>query len=324
MRHRAIKRCLKPTFAAICRHVSWSTPFKPVFPHKATLAELVGASVSTIHNHLKALAEADLIELMPQHHNARTGKFDKSKIRLTARAAEMLGLALPDEADFQAPPSTTFGVGHKEGLTTPAFTPKEDQRATLEKNPETPNPGQQIELPLELAEACAEFEIMPAGMAKLRGEARKAGHSIANVLRCARVHLQRLALQRGRAFRYLQAMIGKQVDYAGKAEQAARVEAVAALQAQNRARAARHTGKHFASPDGLTYRVLPDAIEVLDGGTIHRRIVAEGMAEVFARIEAGELRQHVASAAPTPVGKVDVGAHMAALRALTGAKAACP
>lgn len=330
MRLHTLKRCLRPTLAAICRHVSWTTPFEPVFPHKETLAKLVGASVSSIHNHLKALSTLGLITLLPQRRNPDTGEFGGSKIQLTQQAAELLELGEFAVDHFSDQPSTVSGAGHIKGLTPPVFKPKEDQRGPAEKKPETPkgNPGQQIELPLALADACAEFGIKPAGMAAMRGEARKAGHDLRNIIECARAYMLKLALQHGRAVGYLRKMIGQNVDYAGKAEQAARVNAAAALQAQNAARAAQNIGKSFGGPDGSVYRVLPDAVEVRDQRGAIRRITEDGLSEVYAMIEAGDLLRLFAGVAPAPApalapaGNVDVSAYMAAMRAMTRAKPA--
>ncbi len=86
-----IARKLRPTIAALCRHVSQSRPFDAVFAKKESLAARTGASVETVYRHLKALKAAGLIEVQEQERKSRNGRFAIARIRLTVKAAGLLG-----------------------------------------------------------------------------------------------------------------------------------------------------------------------------------------------------------------------------------------
>lgn len=86
-----LPRKLRPTIAAICRHVSQSRPFDTVFAKKETLAARTGASVETIYRHLHALKADGLIEVLEQERKSRNGRFAIARIRLTVKAAGLLG-----------------------------------------------------------------------------------------------------------------------------------------------------------------------------------------------------------------------------------------
>ena len=94
-----LPKCVRPTLAAICRFVSQSEPFATIFAHKETIAKRTGSSEETIYRHLRKLKTLDLISVLDQERKSRNGRFAVSRIRLTKKAAMLLGL-IPNEEDI--------------------------------------------------------------------------------------------------------------------------------------------------------------------------------------------------------------------------------
>ena len=86
-----LAKTLRPALAEICRFVPQSSPFDTVFARKQKIAERTGLSERSIYRHLKELQHAGLIEVTEQERKSRNGRFSISRIRLTRRAAELLG-----------------------------------------------------------------------------------------------------------------------------------------------------------------------------------------------------------------------------------------
>jgi len=92
-----LSRSLRHTLAELCRFVSQADPFATIFAHKTAIAARVGASERTIYRHLEALQEHCLIEVLEQERKSRNGRFAVSRIRLTRKAAALLGFIEADE-----------------------------------------------------------------------------------------------------------------------------------------------------------------------------------------------------------------------------------
>jgi len=92
-----LSRSLRHTLAELCRFVSQAEPFATIFAHKAAIAARIGASERTIYRHLEALQEHCLIEVLEQERKSRNGRFAVSRIRLTPKAAALLGFIEADE-----------------------------------------------------------------------------------------------------------------------------------------------------------------------------------------------------------------------------------
>lgn len=95
-----LPKCVRPTLAAICRFVSQAEPFATIFAHKDTIAKRTGASEETIYRHLRTLKTLDLISVLDQERKSRNGRFAVSRIRLTKKAAVLLGLVAAEEDPF--------------------------------------------------------------------------------------------------------------------------------------------------------------------------------------------------------------------------------
>lgn len=88
-----LSRSVKDTLAELCRYVSQKEPFSTIFAHKANIAKRIGASERTIFRHLQKLEEHALIEVLPQERKSRNGRFAVARIRLTGKAAALLGFS---------------------------------------------------------------------------------------------------------------------------------------------------------------------------------------------------------------------------------------
>ena len=91
-----LKRGVKDTLAELCRFVPQNQPFDTIFAHKATIAARIGASERTIYRHLEILQEQRLIEVLEQDRKSLNGRFAVSRIRLTRKAAALLGFIESD------------------------------------------------------------------------------------------------------------------------------------------------------------------------------------------------------------------------------------
>jgi DNA-binding transcriptional ArsR family regulator len=95
-----LPRPARATLADICRFVPQGRPFDTVFAHKEKIAERTGASERTVYRHLQALQTAGMIEVLTQERKSRNGRFSVSRIRLTRRAAGLLGFIEMEEDLF--------------------------------------------------------------------------------------------------------------------------------------------------------------------------------------------------------------------------------
>ncbi|MDB5795680.1 MAG: hypothetical protein JWR25_2059 [Noviherbaspirillum sp.] len=86
-----LARGVKQTLAEICRFIAQDRPFDTVFAHKSTIADRTGSSERTIYRHLALLQEQKLIEVLQQDRKSRNGRFTVARLRLTPRAAALLG-----------------------------------------------------------------------------------------------------------------------------------------------------------------------------------------------------------------------------------------
>ena len=93
-----LKRTTRDVLAELCRLVPQNRAFEPVFVHKKTLAALIGMSERTLYRHLLILVEEKLVEILEQERRSRSGRFAVSRIRLTRKAAILLGfIEAPEE-----------------------------------------------------------------------------------------------------------------------------------------------------------------------------------------------------------------------------------
>lgn len=108
-----LSRSLRHTLAELCRFVPQAEPFATIFARKSSIAARIGASERTIYRHLEALQEHYLIEVLEQERKSRNGRFAVARIRLTRKAAALLGFIEMDEA----PELAADDANHFRGVT---------------------------------------------------------------------------------------------------------------------------------------------------------------------------------------------------------------
>ncbi|WP_423680215.1 MULTISPECIES: hypothetical protein [unclassified Undibacterium] len=118
-----LSRGVKDTLAEICRYVKQSDPLAPIFPHKAHIASRIGIDERTVYRHMSAIKEHGLIEVMSQERKSRNGRFAVARIRLTKKAAELLGLIEAENNDIHREPDDNLSDGHT--LTEPTIPKKQ-------------------------------------------------------------------------------------------------------------------------------------------------------------------------------------------------------
>lgn len=163
---------------------------------------------------------------------------------------------------------------------------KSDQPEISDKESTPPS----IELPPALQAATEELGIKDTGIAKLRGEAHKAGHQLEHIIACARERLQKLGAKGSRAFRYLQTMISKPSDYASRAAQTARMAADTAKTTKDKGCAEKYAHKRFIGL-GSRVRIFDGTAEVRFDNGEYKFVPAADMPQIYAAIEAGKLRE---------------------------------
>jgi DNA-binding transcriptional ArsR family regulator len=122
-----LARGVKQTLAEICRFIAQDRPFDTVFAHKSTIADRTGSSERTIYRHLALLQEQKLIEVLEQDRKSRNGRFTVARLRLTARAAALLGFidaGIDGATESDEPLSPT--VPTSESIVPPSPVPAED------------------------------------------------------------------------------------------------------------------------------------------------------------------------------------------------------
>jgi len=195
-----LQRNIKSTLAEICRYVSQSEPLKTIFPTKAHIAERTGASERTIYRHLDQLVKLQLIELIDQERKSRNGRFAVARIRLTHKAAVLLGFIEDSNYFFHSEPSDKVTTGHT--LTEP----------TISKN----QPVQRFKngLPEDLAVLLTRGLARPA-VFRLMGMATKQNKRLSDIL--AVVHHKIFEITGGRLSGYLAKLINGPTDLAYQA-----------------------------------------------------------------------------------------------------------
>lgn len=107
-----LSRSTKDTLSEICRFVKQNAPFETIYPRRITIAERIGASERTVYRHLQKLQTLELIQVLEQERKSRNGKFSVSRIRLTAKAAELLGFVDSVKNVIHSEPSANMSVGY--------------------------------------------------------------------------------------------------------------------------------------------------------------------------------------------------------------------
>lgn len=199
-----LPRSVKDTLAELVRFVSQSNPFTPVFAHKTTIAERIGADERTVYRHLAVLKDRLLIEMLPQARKSRNGKFAVTNIRLTRKAAALLGFIKPEPGEFDDPenmvihktPCAKMSCG--QGLTEPTNT--ENQPASRLTNG----------LPTDLSWLTGNGLSRP-GVFKLMALATQAKKHLSDIVVATSTYLK--PLKGGHLYSYLAKLIAGPTDF---------------------------------------------------------------------------------------------------------------
>lgn len=201
-----LSRTVRDTLAEICRFVPQTAPFSTVFAHKDKIAERIGASERTIYRHLNKLTEEGLIEVLDQERKSRNGRFSVARIKLTKKAAELLGLIetahaveAPGLQDIHSKPSDNMTAGHT--LTVPTFTKSQPTQF-------------QNGLPVDLSWMTGSG-VSKAGIFGLMAKAKKHGKLLSDIVIAVWQYIR--DLKGGRLYSYLLKLIVGPSDFASLA-----------------------------------------------------------------------------------------------------------
>lgn len=198
-----LKRGPCALLAEICRFVAQDRPFETVFAYKSTLAERAAMSERSIYRHLNVLAEFNLIEILEQERKSRNGRFAVARVRLTRKAAALVGLTECEAETFaeskviHTSPSANLTARHT--LTEP----------TISKN----QPPQRTEngLPIDLTSLTGQG-LSRAGIFKLMGLAKAHGKLLSDIVIAVRERIA--SIKGGRLYAYLAKLAAGPSDFA--------------------------------------------------------------------------------------------------------------
>lgn len=207
-----LPRGVKDTLAELCRFISQKEPFATIFAHKDRIAQRIGASERTVYRHLNKIEEEGLIEVLEQERKSRNGRFAVARIRLTRKAAAMLGFIAADdvliEPEQAAENTAEINVIHKQpndkmsdGHTLTEPTIAKSQRPAQLKNG----------LPQDLSWLTANG-LSRAGIFKLMGKAKCKGKRLSDIVLACHAYLS--PLTGGRLFTYLAKLADGPTDFA--------------------------------------------------------------------------------------------------------------
>ena len=207
-----LPRGVKDTLAELCRFISQKEPFATIFAHKERIAQRIGASERTVYRHLSKIEEEGLIEVLEQERKSRNGRFAVARIRLTRKAAVMLGFIAADDAltepDPAAENTVEINVIHRQpndkmsgGHTLTEPTIAKSQRPAQLKNG----------LPQDLGWLTASG-LSRAGIFKLMGKAKCKGKRLSDIVLACHAYLS--PLTGGRLFTYLAKLADGPTDFA--------------------------------------------------------------------------------------------------------------
>lgn len=196
-----LPRSVKDTLAELCRFIPQSEPFATIFAHKERIAERIGASERTVYRHLSVIEASGLIEVLEQERKSRNGRFAVARIRLTRKAAAMLGfiqaeetlIELEQEAEkepapqvIHSQPSAKVSDGHT--LTEPTIS-KSQRPPSLENG-----------LPQDLSWLTGNG-VSRAGIFKLMGKAKAKGKRLSDITLACHAYIN--PLKGGKLYTYL-------------------------------------------------------------------------------------------------------------------------
>lgn len=242
-----LSKSLRAALAELVRYVPQNEPFATVFAHKAKIAERLSVTERTLYRYLAGLKSAGLIEVMPQERKSRNGRYAVARIRLTPKAAMLVGLIEPQADVIHTLPYDKLSDG--QSLSEPTIAKTHRPEATIGG------------LPADLAHLTGQG-MSKAGLFKLMGIAKAHGKRLSDIVTAM---ANRLAdLKGGRLYAYLAKLASGPTDFtvaaAGVREAAAKAHEAALLHARLARFKERFRGATLASRNGdRLYRIDRDA-----------------------------------------------------------------
>ena len=201
--------------------------------HKKTLAALIGMSERTLYRHLVILVEEKLIEILEQERRSRSGRFAVARIRLTRKAAILLGfieapeefaliepndaVRVDPESDTPANPSAAVKpAGNYTAQQVIHTTPSakiSDRHMLSEPTISKNHPPQRFEngVPADLA-WLSSSGVSRAGIFKFNGLAKAITKRLSDIVLAVRSRLR--DIKGGRLYAYLLKLISGSSDFA--------------------------------------------------------------------------------------------------------------
>ncbi|AMR78605.1 hypothetical protein A2G96_13110 [Cupriavidus nantongensis] len=242
-----MSKSLRAALAELVRYVPQSEPFATVFAHKSKIADRLGVTERTLYRHLAGLKSEGLIEVMPQERKSRNGRYAVARIRLTPKAAALVGLIEAPKDVIHTPPSDNLSVGHS--LSEPTIAKNHRPVATIGA------------LPVDLAHLTGQG-LSKAGLFKLMGIAKAHGKRLSDIVAAM---ANRLAdFKGGRLYAYLAKLASGPTDFSVAAtaarEAAAKAHEAALLHTRVARFKERFRGATLATRSGdRLYRIDRDA-----------------------------------------------------------------
>ena len=246
----SLPRRLRPTLAQLVRFVSQDRPFETIFAKKETIALRTDSSVETIYRHLSALRELGLIETLDQERKSRNGRYAVSRIRLTAKCAELVGLVssaeqpLPEtvleaapvlfEASVSQSEPPACGSATSEVIHNPPSVKMTCRHTLTEPTISKSQPTRRTQngLPMDLT-WLTRNGLSRSGIFKLMSIAKQAGKRLSDVVTAVYDRIE--SIKGARLYAYLKALASGPTDFAVAAANARR--AIEATKQEQRDRA---------------------------------------------------------------------------------------
>jgi hypothetical protein len=216
------KRVLKQ----LVTRMSESNGSKPIKANIQNVADEAGAGYRTVQRVLVSLNEFGWIAKVTNNvtgERAKFGGFKSLEYRFSQAFCHLVKIPYSvEESTIEAEDTfiepSTPNLADRCLLESFNLSLKEDQQEISKKNKGT----KPITLPTALMDI-AKFDVKLSLICKLRGYAHNRGYKLEHVWECARKAIIDLGATGFRVYRYLQNMIGKDSDYAGRAGQQARL-----------------------------------------------------------------------------------------------------
>ena len=270
-----LTRSMKSVVKALVTRASQHDGTQPIKARVDRVAIQADVSEKTVQRTLATIRDAGWIEQVTEGRS-EWGIFTFRTYRLTESMCELLNL--PVRGKFSQRTELSDGAVYVD------LSFKEDHaKISKEKRQDKP-----LDLPVKLDEISV-LGIKDTGVAKLRGLASDAGHQLEDIFIVARRSVAKAGATGGRLYRYLQAMIMKDSDYAARARQIERQDVKPAPAEQTKFLAQKYAYRRFTAGPRTIVRIFDGLAEVTRDGKWIETLAGQQMAQVYADIESGRL-----------------------------------